>query len=152
MTPYDEALARAEEKGIMFFNNHQSKDTPAVGMKCNEDMAIFINEGAFDSDRARSFAVWHEIFHCEENAFYNERTDLISAIKLEKRVIKKTIQELVPFQTVIATYKDGIFDEYEQAEKWNIPQYRIKEVHEVYERLYPDKINELKHHISENFN
>ena len=43
MTPYDKTLSRVEEKGIMFFNNHKSKGMPAVGMKCGDDLAIFID-------------------------------------------------------------------------------------------------------------
>ena len=152
MTLYDKALARAEEKGVIFINDHNSNDMPAVGMRLNDDMAVFINERAFKNDKERRCAVVHEVKHCEMDSFYNESTPKWIVTSIKRRVTKATAIELVSFDKVVRAYKEGIFDEHEQAEEWDIPVQYVKIVHDAYEELYPDKVNELKLYVAENFN
>ena len=151
MTPYDKTLARAEEKGILFYN-HKSKETPAMGAKLGKKLAVSIDESAFESDRERRAAVVHEVNHCETGSLYNEHTPEWVTARIERRVTKATAMELVSFDKIFDTYKQGIISEYEQAEEWDIPLHFVKVVHEAYEEVYPDKVNELKLYVAENFN
>ena len=151
MTPYDKTLARAEEKGILFYS-HKSKETPAMGAKLGKTLAVSIDETAFESDRERRAAIVHEVKHCEMDSFYNESTPEWIATRIERRVTKATAMELVSFDKITKTYKQGIFCEYEQAEEWDIPFQYVKIVHDAYEEFYPDKVNELKLYVAENFN
>ena len=150
MTPYDETLARAEKQGIQF-HTHKSKKMPAVGASIDGELAVSIDESAFDTDRDRRLAIVHEIKHCETGTFYNEYTPDWIAARRERRATKETVVELVSFEKVVSSYKQGIFCEYEQAEKWDVPLHFVKTVHEVYEVLYPAEVNELKLYIAENF-
>ena len=151
MTPYDKSLARAEERGIKFYY-HKSKETPAVGARLGETLAVSIDESAFDSDRERRLAVVHEVKHCEMDSFYKEGTPDWVVARIERRVTKATAMELVPFEIIFNTYRQGIFSESEQAAEWDIPLHFVKTVHEAYEEAYPDKVSELKLFVAEKFN
>ena len=135
MTPYDKTLARAEEKGILFFS-HKSKETPAVGAKLGKTLAVSIDETAFESDRERRAAVVHEVNHCETGSLYNEHTPEWVADRIERRVTKATARDLVAFDKIVKAYRQGIFCEYEQAEEWDIPVQYVKIVHDAYEELW----------------
>ena len=151
MSPYEKTLARLEEKGIIFITDHDSIKTPALGLKDGNDLAIAMNEKAFKTDAERHFAVEHEVSHCDTDTFYNERTSSVFAKRLEWNAVKKTVLKIVPFEKVVSAYKCGMFTELEQAEEWGIPIWRVKDVHDAYEELYPDKVNELKRYIAESF-
>ena len=120
-----------------------------MGAKLGKIIAVSIDESAFDNDRERRSAVMHEVKHGELDCFYDENTPEWIVTSIERRVTKATAIELVSFDKVVRTYKQGIFDEHEQAEEWDIPINYVRVVHEAYEELYPDKVDELKRYIAE---
>ena len=107
-------------------------------------MGIAINESSFKTAKERQLAFAHEVAHCEIGGFYTENTSLPEREKIEYRATKKTVEFLIPFNTYVKTIKNGIHNEWEQTEYWNIPHNYVSVVHQVYQTTRWDEIQALK--------
>jgi hypothetical protein len=151
LTPYEETLLKAEKKNILIDQAWDSKKIPVAGISFDGRVGIFINESAYGTERERRKAFAHEMAHCETNGFYNERTQEKERRRIENRATKRTVTYLVPFNLYKKTILAGCFDEYEQAEEWNIPQEYVCIVHQTYEATRWDEVQTLKASIAERF-
>jgi len=143
LSPYEKALIRAEHKGILIDQWHTSKKVPAAAMCVEDDMGIFIDENAYQTDTERRFAFLHEMAHCETAGFYNEHTPEVEREKIEYKANKRTVAYLVPFNLYKAAIMAGYFNEYEQAEYWNVPIDFVPTIHQTYERTKWEDVQEL---------
>ena len=143
LTPYEETLTFAEDEGVLVDQSYSTKE-PATAIHIGEDMGVFINENAFETDVERRFAFIHEIAHCETRSFFYKRTSKAEGSRIEFKADKRTVARLVPYDVYSNTIMDGCLTEHEQAEKWNIPQWYVATVHYIYETTRWDDVQALK--------
>ena len=54
------------------------------------------------------------------------------------------LADYVPFQEYVKAIKGGIYSDFELSEEWDLPQDKVKDVHALYESLYPSEVLELR--------
>ena len=143
-TPYEQAIVSAEKIGVMVFQESPKARFPAKALRIGDTMGVFIDESAFDTDVERRFALEHEIAHCETESFYNEAMPFIDCRKMDYRAKRRTVEKLVPFGCYVETIINGYIEEWEQAEKWNIPEWFVSIVHNIYASTRWDEVQRLK--------
>jgi len=143
-TPYEQAIVSAEKIGVMVFQESPKARLPAKALRIGDTMGVFIDESAFDTDIERRFALEHEIAHCETGSFYHEGMTFVDCRKMDYRAKRRTVEKLVPFGYYAETIIYGYVEEWEQAERWDIPEWFVSIVHNIYASTRWDEVRRLK--------
>lgn len=144
LSPYEKTLAKAEEKGILIIQDHVSARFPAAALRYGEDMGVFIDESAFQTDVERRLAFVHEMAHCETGGFYTELTPEDERGRIDYKANKWTVMRLVPFDIYEETIKLGYLADWEQAERWDVPTHFVPIVHRIYEHIRWKDVQRLR--------
>lgn len=144
LSPYEKALCTAENNNILIVQGNTSNKLPAFALRYDEDMGVFINEDAFETDAERRLAFIHEVAHCETGGFYTEKTPRDECDKIEYKANKRAVAYLVPFHIYKETIMSGCLTDLEQAEKWDVPVSFIPVIHQVYESTQWESVQELR--------
>jgi len=148
-TPYEQAIVLAEDNGIMVFQEPPKSRFSAKALRINDTMGIFIDESAFENDIERRYAFEHELAHCETGSFYKEDTPFVECRRMDYRAKKRTVEKLVPFSQYVRTIIDGYIEEWEQAEKWDIPEWFVSIVHNIYANTRWDDVQKLRGNVND---
>ena len=100
MTKYERLLDDIELSGIYYVRTNGSKSS-TQSMESDGECAIFIEEGAFETDADRTVASAHEKGHCDSGAFYTVHTPFETRGRCERRAWKRAIAELIPFDELM---------------------------------------------------
>ena len=149
LSPYEGTLALAEESGIIVDTMHRSSVVPAAALTYNGVTCVFIDETQYVSEVERKYVVIHEIGHCKTGMFYNDNTPYFDRQRIEYRVNMWEVPEHIPFEEYCMTILDGCLEEWEQSERWNVPQWFVPTVHRVYESTRWDDVQKLKRDAAE---
>ena len=144
LSPYEKALCTAENKNILIVQGNTSAKLSAFALRYNEDMGVFINEKAFDTDAERRLAFIHEVAHCETGGFYTEKTPREECDRIESKVNKCTVKYLVPFSVYKETILSGYLTDTEQAERWDVPLSFVPVIHQIYESTHWESVQKLR--------
>jgi len=149
LTAYEKTVESAVTRGVKVTRRKMSRRIPAIALSVGEKSGAFIDEAKFRTDADRRLSLEHEIKHCELGLFYNNKTPKAERERIESKVMTATLTELVSFNLYVKTISSGCFDEWEQAEKWCIPQKHLQAVHRLYESTHRDEVYALKLQMAE---
>lgn len=106
---------------------------------------------AYSTDCERLLALTHEMEHIERAGLYDESTPEWERKRIEFQAHKGTVEKLVCFDKYREVLLLGFFDSDEQALKWGIPEFYVKTVHEIYNRIRYEDVQNLRSELNEKF-
>ena len=144
LSAYDrEIQSYVDADEILIDQGHRSKRNPAVAEQFGGISCIFIDELAFSTDSERLLAIVHEAAHIEYAGLYDENTPEAERSRIEYHAHRRTVEKLVSFNDYRNAMLNGCFTAHEQADKWNIPEWYVPKVHEIYERTRWEDVQRL---------
>ena len=128
---------------ILIDQRHRSKKNPAVAEQFGEICCVFFDQHAFSTECEKLLAFVHERAHIEYAGLYNEKTSVFERNRIEYHAHKRTVEKLIDFNNYCNAILNGCFTAEEQANAWNIPEWYVPKVHEIYERTRRSEVQEL---------
>ena len=155
LSTYDRELQQYVDEGeILIDQQHRakSKKNSAVVQEKDGIKCVFIDELAFKSDAERLWVFTHEISHHKKAGLHRESTPETEKARIEYRAEKETVEKRVAFDDYCKVILSGCFTAEEQADKWNIPEWCVPTVHEIYDRTRWEDVQALWAQVREKFN
>lgn len=132
MTKREELLALADERGYLVFEPPPDGTLDSVtiispkGTRC-----VFVRQsGRGDADINERLA--HELGHCEEDAFYTERSAPAARLRAENLARRWSYRKMIPLSALLSAFACGETEAWQIAERLSVPERMVREAAEYY--------------------